>query len=74
MISILLVISPLSNIQGKCTLATLVGENIGDIAPSIPALATLGSMTEIGSFLFFVASPKVAKASIVIVSTPIYIL
>ncbi len=27
------------------------------------ALTTLGNMTQIGSFLFFVALPKVAKAS-----------
>jgi hypothetical protein len=30
------------------------------------ALATLGDVTEIGSFLFFVALPKVAKAGTVI--------
>ncbi len=31
--------------------------------PSLLALATLGSMTQKGSFLFFVALPKEAKAS-----------
>jgi len=30
------------------------------------ALATLGGMTEIGSFLFVVAPPRVAKASTVV--------
>jgi hypothetical protein len=35
-----------------------------DIVPSLLALATLGGATEeMGSFLFFVVSPKVAKAS-----------
>jgi hypothetical protein len=34
------------------------------IAPSLPASATLGGMAEeIGLFLLFVMSPKVAKAS-----------
>ncbi len=31
------------------------------------ALATLGGATEIGSFLFLVAMPKVAKASTVVI-------
>ncbi len=35
------------------------------ILPSLLALATLGGATQIGLFLFLVASPKVAKASAV---------
>ncbi len=34
-----------------------------DVYAIVLALATLGSTTEVGSFLFLVAPPKVAKAS-----------
>ncbi len=36
-----------------------------EISPSLLALATLGGATQIGLFLFLVASPKVAKAGAV---------
>jgi hypothetical protein len=46
-------------------LATMTGNN----NTFVLALATLSGMTEIGSFLFIVALPKVAKASTVVTVT-----
>jgi hypothetical protein len=51
----------------KAIKARVHWRHLGNIAlsPSLLALATLGSATRIGSCLFLVTSPEVAKASIV---------
>jgi hypothetical protein len=56
--------------KGSFTLAKFVKQNRQlqrqVTVTTVLALATLGSATQIGSFLFYVMSPKVAKANTVV--------